>query len=696
MRATKASEKLPFDVENPEMCNAYELIAKTNKSFFLTGCAGTGKTTFLQQIQECVDKRFIILAPSGVAAINAGGQTIHSFFGFDWGVQGPRSMGKMNLMKRTLVQNVDTIIIDEVSMLRCDLLDAIDRMLRDCTSSSRPFGGIQMVFVGDMFQLPPVVTGEDAQAIELLYGRGAAFFYKARCLRNETLPKIEFRKVYRQSDQAFVELLDRIRTGQVSSFDLRKINERVQKGLIRNNEDDMRITLTSFKDDAKAINGIRLEELAGEPCSFLATYEGTISKQLKEIVDTNLILKEGAQVMFLRNDQFGRWANGTIARVISLKEDQMIIQLPDGQLTDVGKQTWDSIEYEYDEKEKKCIKKVVGSVTQYPLRLAWAVTIHKSQSLTFDKVNLDFGRGTFAYGQAYVALSRVRSLEGLRLSSPMGINSVRVSREALQFASTFNDTQLISTEISIGEAIGKYERRGDFDRAATHLFAMCSKEAHDGSIRKAYDLLNRALSSVADDACLFGQKWEPLVNNSKESILLNAAGMLYSGQTDESIRLLTSVVSASKDSFNGLYLLARALEIKKDWDTVENLYSQMIDVLNDNIDNGLDSPAFRKLKYRVAMLNELQFDRIGFPEIVALIAENPNYDKYHQVLHKMLVRRSEKFEGIMKSSNPLLAALFDEKVSNKSFLSMVKKERSKKTWTWLKYRKTINSLHLSK
>lgn len=695
LTASNELENLPFDVENPEMRYAYELIARTDKSFFLTGRAGTGKTTFLHLVQECINKRFIVLAPSGVAAIHAGGQTIHSFFGFDLGVQGAKMIGHINRARRALVQNIDAIIIDEASMLRCDILDAIDRTLRDCTCSSKTFGGIQMIFVGDLFQLPPVVTGEDAEELEQMYGMGAAYFYKARCLQGETLPKIEFRKVYRQTDEAFVGLLDRLRMGNVSSSDLNMINRRVQAESKGGAEDDLRITLTCYRNDAKAINDIRLEELPGERKIFEATYEGRVSKQLKEIVDENLVLKEGAQVMFLRNDQFGRWANGTIVRIISLKEDRIFVQFPHGTIEEVGKQTWDSYEYEYDHLKKKCVKKVAGSVTQFPLRLAWAITIHKSQSLTFEKVNIELGHGAFTYGQAYVALSRVRSFDGLQLSSPMGFNSIRVSREALLFASTFNDSETITTEITVGEAIRDYERQGDFDGAATCLFAMCSAEAHQGNIRNAYDLLNRALTIVADDACLFGQNWERLANDSKESILLNAAGLLYSGQTDESIRLLTKVVSASSESFSALYLLARALEIKEEWEMVEKLYGQMTDVLTDNQENGLDSPAFRKLKYRVALLNEFQFGSLGFPGIVSLIAENPGYNKYHLALRQMLVKRKAKIEYGEGESNPLLDTVFNSEVSDTEFLDLIKKERSQKSIIWLKYKRIIQGLKLT-
>ena len=469
-----------FDLENQEMCNAFDLIAKTNKSFFLTGRAGTGKTTFLQVVQKCVNKNFIVLAPSGVAAIHAGGQTIHSFFGFCMGVQGPLDMGQMNANKISLVQRIDTIIIDEVSMVRCDYIDAIDRMLRYCRHSSRPFGGIQMVFVGDMFQLLPIATKQDQEVLQQIYGQGSYYFFNARCLQGNSLPKIEFKKIYRQSDPEFIKLLEHFRTGKVTVTDLEKINARVVSAFDR--MDDMRITLTAYRNDAQVINQQRLADLPGESLAYQASYEGNVSK-LKDVVDDTLVLKEGAQVMFLRNDSFGRWANGTIAQVISLSEIGILVRIDgkDDTTMMVEPQTWEAYDYQYDEKAKTCIKTVVGTVTQFPLRLAWAITIHKSQSLTFDKVDVDFGRGAFTYGQTYVALSRARSLSGLRLLAPLYSSSVRVSRDIQAFAATYNDEEIIATELAMGEAVQEYEQKHDYDGAACKLFAMCDEAAHKGN-----------------------------------------------------------------------------------------------------------------------------------------------------------------------------------------------------------------------
>ena len=680
-----------IDTNNREMCYAYDLIAKTNKSFFLTGRAGTGKTTFLKNVQEVVNKNFIVLAPSGVAAIHAGGQTIHSFFGLDLGVQGPRSYGNMNSDKIALVQNVDTIIIDEVSMVRCDIMDAVDRMLRRCRHSCLPFGGIQMVLVGDIFQLPPVIKKEDSMTLLRIYGSDCTFFYKAWCVENNPLPKIEFQKIYRQNDLRFIEILDHFRTGKVSLNDLEEINSHAVSDDLGKDSDGMRITLTSYRKDANVINDTHLSEIDKEEFSFKAIYDGK-AERLRDVVEDNLILKEGAQVMFLRNDDLGRWANGTIAKVSAVDENSIAVTLENGSEEIVGRETWEAYEYEYDEKAKVCTRKVVGQVTQFPLRLAWAITIHKSQSLTFDKVAIDFGRGAFSCGQAYVALSRCRSLEGLQLVRKIGFNSVNVSHDALVFASTYNDESVISSELAIGEAVNEYERTGDYDGAATRLFAMCDAEAHGGNVFYAYDLMNRAMSYLADDTCLFGQDWQVIPNDSKESVLLNAAGLLYSGRTDEAIRLLLSTVSASDSNFNGIYLLARALEQKEDWETVETLYNQMIELYRATIDNGLDSASFRKFKYRLAVLNESHYGDPGVEIIQRLIAENPFYDRYHVDLRWMLRKHRSELKPAVEESNPLLSALMDERVSEKDFLSAVRKERQGKSPIWKAYRKYICQL----
>lgn len=682
-----------FDAENTEMRYAYDLIARTNKSFFLTGRAGTGKTTFLQNVQKSVDKKFIVLAPSGVAAIHAGGQTIHSFFGLGFGVLGPKDYGTMNENKIALVQDVDTIIIDEVSMVRCDIMDAVDRMLRCCRHSSLPFGGVQMVLVGDIFQLPPVANQADQQTLKLIYGKNAMFFYNAHCIESNPLPKIELRKIYRQTDQHFIEILEHFRTGRVTFSDMSEINKCVLSHGEKVDNDGMRITLTAYRKDASLINVERLRQIDGDEHVFVAEYEGKCDK-LREVVEAELVLKEGAQVMFIRNNSFGGWANGTLGRVTSIGDGGIKVTLEDGREAVVGREIWEAYEYDYDPVKKVCEKNLVGRVSQYPLRLAWAITIHKSQSLTFDKVTIDFGRGAFSCGQAYVALSRCRSLEGLRLSRRIDYNSVRVSGDALSFSSSYNDENVISTELTIGEAVSGYERNGDYDGAAHKLFSMCAEEAHRGNLHYAYDLLNRTLSYVADDSCLFGQDWVTIPGYGRDVAILNAAGLLYSGKADEALSLLCTAVSASDTNFNGLYLLARALEIKQDWNRVETLYNQMIAIFQDTVDNGLDSSAFRKFKYRLAVLNESHYGDSGVEIMAKLIAENPYYGKYHEAIFWMLRNHRSELNFISEKSNPIVSSIIDGEISQQDFMASVDRERKADSSAWKAYRRYVSMLRL--
>lgn len=687
-------QKQIFDITNQEMQNAYDLIARTNTSFFLTGRAGTGKTTFLKNIREHVDKKFLVLAPSGIAAINAEGQTIHSFFGFDFSVQGPLSLGNVNSNKISLVQHVDTIIVDEVSMVRCDIIDAMDRTLRECRHSSLPFGGIQMVFVGDLFQLQPVVKGEQRELMKQLYGDDSGLFYKANCLKDLSLVKIEFKKIYRQNDKEFIELLEKFRVGNVTMRDLMKINQNVaDPSKAEGNE--MIVTLAVYRDDATIINETRLAQLSGDSRKYTSNYDGNASK-LSGVVEDTLELKVGAQVMFLRNDCDGRWANGTIGRVTSLDEDHVDVELSNGENYTVGRECWEAYDYQYDEVKKICKQEKVGSVTQFPLRLAWAITIHKSQGLTFDKLAIDFGRGAFTYGQVYVALSRARSLDGLQLVRPIERKSIKVSHDILAFASSFNDEQVISTELSIGEAVREFELTGDYDGAATRLFDMCEQEALGGNAGYAFDLFNRAMSYVADDSCLFGRDWTMIPAMTRESIILNAAGLLYSGRTPDAIQMLLPLVSGTEMNFNCLYLLARGLEIMEEWDHVEELYNRMISIFNDMLGNGLDSSSFRKFKYRLAVLNEGHYDDPGVEVMISLIAENPKYDKYHTDLRWMLHKHAGELNVSPAEDNPVLTAILDPEVSEDDFLAVLREHRDAKREEWRRYRRSLGRLKVKK
>lgn len=444
--------------DNPEQYNAYQMIANTQHSFFLTGKAGTGKTTFLKKVCKEVHKNFLLLAPTGLAAMNIGGQTIHSFFGFKLGILGPEETGILCGNKICMIQHIDTIIIDEVSMVRCDLIDAIDRTLRLYRKDSAPFGGIQMVFVGDMFQLEPVAQQDEKNILGSIYQSDRLYFYKSFVIQKYDLPKIEFLKVYRQNDPIFIDILDHFRTGDVTMRDLMILNTRLAKPDAE--DQNLKITLTTNNKSAKRINDSMMQQIESDEFTYVANYEGDI-KNLKDVVESKLTLKVGAQVMFTRNDPYGKWVNGTLGTVTSLSERGISVTINDFKGTDldyefeVEKVTWEVTEQEYDAESKYCNRKVIGRVVQYPLRAAWAITIHKSQGLTFDRVAIDLGPGAFACGQTYVALSRARSLDGLELINRISIGSDMVSKDVLEFASGVNDhehiSKLIQTEAIIQE-----------------------------------------------------------------------------------------------------------------------------------------------------------------------------------------------------------------------------------------------------
>ena len=680
-----------FDENNTELQNAYRMIADTNQSIFLTGRAGTGKTTFLKAVVENVDKRFVVLAPTGIAAINVDGVTIHSFFGFDFGVQESGNVGDVNTESIRIIRKLDTIIIDEVSMVRCDIIDAIDRSLRRWRRTSEPFGGVQMVFVGDLFQLPPVTKNDAADYLYSIYGTRNFYFYNAKVFANVTLPKIELKKVYRQTDLEYIGILDRFRMGCVTSRDLDIINSRVKDGAYY--DDDLTLTLTSYNKDADLINKTRLDELGGKTFVYDAIITGKV-KSFDGAVE-QLVLKRDAQVMFTKNDSEGhRWVNGTIGIITDISEDNITVKLKDGEQYSVERTTWECFQYSYNSDTEKYERVVVGSVTQFPLRLAWAITIHKSQSLTFDKIKIDFGRFAFADGMAYVALSRCRSLEGLTLLKPITFKSVRVSDNVLEFATTFNDARVIENELTVGEALSEYQKRNDYDGAAVKLYDMACAKAEAGDTMCAYDWMNRSMSWLADDECLMGHPWKTLPNRDKYSIVLNAVGLFYSGHTDESLRLLRNIVGTQGNNFNALYLKARCLEQKGRWKEVRVLYGEMENIQKEAEDNGMDSTTYRKLKYRQTILSDKLYGCVNLKPLCRLIAENPYYDKYHISARHIILSHVDCVDINDLNDNPLVLLSVNAEKADDVFLGELAKERSERTGDWSRYKSFISNVGL--
>lgn len=480
-----------IDTENPQFKNALNLVKFTSQSVFLTGKAGTGKSTFVKYICETTKKKFVVLAPTGIAAINAGGSTMHSFFHLpfhplvpdDNRFQTPGRMKeflKYNKEHVKLIKSLELIIIDEISMVRSDIIDFIDRVLRVYSGNFRqPFGGKQMLFVGDVFQLEPVVTRDERDILGKFYE--TPHFFSARVFREMQLVSVELTKVYRQSDNAFISVLDHVRCNKTTPSDLQLLNTCVVPVSDESQSDsigEMRVTLATRRDVVDSINNTKLREIEGDPIHFYGQIKGEFPEtSLPTLLD--LELKVGSQIIFIKNDQDKRWVNGTIGTVIGidLEEGKFITVITDeGKEFDVERAIWANVRYTYNETEKKIEEQELGTFTQFPLRLAWAITIHKSQGLTFSRVKIDFTGGVFAGGQTYVALSRCRSLEGLTLTKPILQSDVFVNPNIVKFSEQFNNQSAVDlalkragADIEYTESVKAFDN-GDMHDALIHFF----------------------------------------------------------------------------------------------------------------------------------------------------------------------------------------------------------------------------------
>ncbi len=427
---------------NPELILAEEFVRHTDCHVFLTGRAGTGKTTFLHAIRQKTDKRVVVTAPTGVAAINAGGVTLHSFFQIPFGpfVPGSDSYGgrhRIRREKKDLIRSLDLLVIDEISMVRADLLDGVDSILRRYRRSDRPFGGVQLLMIGDLHQLSPVVRKDEWHILQDHYD--SPYFFSSTALGRTELIPIELRHIYRQSDPRFIELLNRVRDNTLDPATLREINARHIPDFSPK-DDEGYITLCTHNRSADAVNEARLKELPGKSRSFDADLDGDFPEHAYPTAAV-LELKTGAQVMFLRNDMSADRAyfNGKIGEVTGMSSDAVRVRCPgDSNEITVERITWENIEYAVDPETAEITHEVIGTFSQYPLKPAWAITIHKSQGLTFDKAIID-ARAAFAYGQVYVALSRCRTFEGMVLSSPLGPGVVKADPAVRRFGTEVNE-----------------------------------------------------------------------------------------------------------------------------------------------------------------------------------------------------------------------------------------------------------------
>ena len=475
-----------IDMDNPELKQALQIIHYTRNSLFLTGKAGTGKSTLLRYIASTTKKKHVILAPTGIAAINAGGVTLHSFFKLPfhpllpndtrYSVRNIRNTLHYYGEKIKMLRELELIIIDEISMVRADIIDFIDKVLRVyCRNMREPFGGKQMLFVGDIYQLEPVLKEEDRQLLHNFYQ--GYFFFDAIVFRTFRLISIELRKVYRQSDPVFINILDHIRSNHATDADLALLNKRVTTNQVVPSDNEMRITLSTRRDTVDYINQQELAKLSGDTVVFTGIIKGEFPENSLP-TPIKLEVKPGAQVIFIKNDMSHRWVNGTLGTVTCIDKSKQIITVvtDDKKEYDVEPDQWENIRYHFNEKEQKIEDELIGTYIQFPLRLAWAITIHKSQGLTFKNVNIDFTGGVFAGGQTYVALSRCTSLEGINLKSAIRPSEIFVRQEVTNFAKQYNDDALIQEALKQSKADMEYHQaaqafeKGDFQQFLDSFF----------------------------------------------------------------------------------------------------------------------------------------------------------------------------------------------------------------------------------
>lgn len=475
-----------IDLNNQELQNALQLVQFTHRSLFLTGKAGTGKSTFLHYIAQTTKKKYVILAPTGIAAINVGGATLHSFFKLPFHPLLPndrryntrqlRNTLKYNSEKIKLIRELELIIIDEISMVRADIIDFIDKILRVYSHNMRiPFGGKQLLLVGDVYQLEPVLKEEDWQLLQPYYP--SKFFFDAHVFRTFQLVCIELQKVYRQRDDKFISILDHIRTSTVTNTDLSLLNQQVGQPQPMDAH-QLSITLSTRRDTVDYINSLHLSKLPGDATILHGSIEGEYPENNLP-TPIELKVKTGAQILFIKNDREKRWVNGTLGTIIGIGDEEdgkIYVRTEQGEDVDVEQEVWNNVRYTYNQKEQKVEEEILGSFQQFPLRLAWAITIHKSQGLTFNQVKIDLSGGVFAGGQTYVALSRCRSLKGIALQEPVKREDIYVNQEIVRFSKNYNDPSALNTAIQQSKADKQYHDatkafdRGDMQAALDYFY----------------------------------------------------------------------------------------------------------------------------------------------------------------------------------------------------------------------------------
>jgi len=660
---------MELDLNNIEFQTALDLIQETNQSFFLTGKAGTGKSTFLKHIVETTSKNYVVVAPTGIAAVNVGGVTIHSFFQFPLRPLLPEDedikVFWKNSEKRKIISAMDTLIIDEVSMVRADLIDGIDYSLRrNGGNPNLPFGGKQIVFVGDIFQLEPVTirnSGEQ-KIINEIYG--SAYFYNAKVFERVNLFTVELQKVYRQTDPQFISLLDKVRIKDTVQADIDRINSRVFSE-IELKKKEFAITLTTKNDLADRVNSIKLAELKTNPFTYTAEISGEFEES-KYPTEPELILKEGSQVIFIKNDSDKRWVNGTIGKVDELTDAEIKIKLKDGSVHSVEKRVWENIKYQYNKELKKIEQEIVGTFKQYPLKLAWAITIHKSQGLTFDRVVIDFGDGTFASGQAYVALSRATTFDGLFLKQKMHTTDIYIDEEIKEFAKSFNDQDTINANLTEGKKLYRYQKNNDHERIGDLFFNKAISNLKNGNFKSAYNELMAGFENVSCDceiSTLIEKNHKDLIHSLKSSSINCISSELdfiravfyyfldseSFGQDEKAnyakaLSFIGSYLEEKPNSEIGHYLKGRILS------GLENFEEALVE-----LELALRIKITPRVQYRIGRIKEQKLEQFGIDHLYQSILLNPS----SLCCHRWFKDIADKREIKLSRDNKLLANKFN-------------------------------------
>jgi ATP-dependent DNA helicase PIF1 len=533
----KMQEKKPIEhllkayKDNQRVKDAIRLIQHTNQSVFLTGRAGTGKTTLLKLLAKNIDKRHIILAPDELTAINAGGAEIHSFFGFERTAFLPetKNIPKLSREKTELLHHTDLIIIDEVSMVRCDIMNLIDLTLRINLNSNQPFGGKQLLMAGDLYQLPPLLDEEDKQTVILLRSNySSRYFFSAKAFeKSYKYHIVELTKVYRQQEESFINLLEAIRINKVSNEHLSKLNERfgVNGGLSTN----YKVTLFSTEEESQKLNNEYLSNIDSPLINFRAVQSGEVNINGNYPADTELKIKDGAQVMFIINDPKGRWQNGTIGKISNIFEDLLEVEYKVGNniiKQNIERYTWNKYSYSWNSQTENIDKHVKGRFTQFPVRLAWGTTVQKSRGQTFEHVIINPGRKAYSSGLTYVALSRCKSLKGITLVRPVQKEDIFTDKRISRF--------LESKKRSVNEE--KFDKKERIDQQYHIIsslenqnisFLQIQKEQIDALVEQTKKIewqntdLESAKGNLKENEAKLGQAFKKIAELEEEIILIN-------------------------------------------------------------------------------------------------------------------------------------------------------------------------------